>query len=73
MMAPVYKELSNELGDDVSFVKIDADTSGDILEQYKIFGLPTFAVFKDGKMLAQKSGAMPKETLASFVKSQLLK
>ncbi|RYH22284.1 hypothetical protein EON65_19490 [archaeon] len=70
-MTPIFKELSDEYNDEVRFVKVDADDSEDVCAEYQILGLPTFAVFIDGKMVATRAGAMPKKMLMDWVDETL--
>lgn len=70
-MTPIFKELSDEYTDEVKFVKIDADDFDDVCAEYQILGLPTFAVFIDGKMVATRAGAMPKVMLMEWIDENL--
>ncbi len=57
---PIIDELSNEMKD-VKFVKIDVDASQDLASQYSIFSIPTFLIFKNGKVAGQFVGAQSKD------------
>ena len=64
MTEPIIEQLSNEIKD-VSFVKVDVDQNAEAASQFSVFSIPTFIVFKDGKVVNQFVGAMGKE---GFVK-----
>ena len=42
-----------------------------MMEEYEISGFPTFALFKDGKLLASKSGRMDENALKQFIQSKI--
>ncbi len=58
--SPIIHEISEEMKD-VSFVEIDVDKNQDLAGQYSVFSIPTFVIFKDGKVVSQFVGAMGKE------------
>ena len=58
--APIIDELSNETKD-VKFVKLDVDNDPEIASQYSVFSIPTFIIFKNGKIASQFVGAQGKE------------
>ena len=60
MTAPIIDELSQEKKE-IKFVKIDVDQNSNLASQYNIFSIPTFIIFKEGKVVAQFSGALSKE------------
>lgn len=60
MVAPIIDELAEEKKD-VKFVKVDVDANPDIAQQYSVFSIPTFVIFKDGSPVHQFAGAMGKE------------
>jgi thioredoxin 1 len=67
MMAPVLKEVKEIVGDQASIIKIDVDKNPQVASSYQIQGVPTFMIFKQGKMLWRKSGAIPKYELVKLL------
>lgn len=67
MTGPIIDQLADERKD-ISFVKVDVDANGDLSSQYSIFSIPTFVIFKDGKVVSQFSGAMGKEGFEAELK-----
>ncbi len=60
LTSPIIEELSEE-HKDVSFIKVNVDNNQELASQYSVFSIPTFIVFKDGKLATQFVGAMGKE------------
>lgn len=65
--SPLIDEISEEKKD-MKFVKIDVDQNADLASQYSIFSIPTFIIFKDGKVVNQFVGAMGKESFLEEIK-----
>ena len=65
--SPLVEELSNEIKD-MKFVKVDVDANPQIAQQYSIFSIPTFLIFKDGQLANQFVGAMGKEGFLEQIK-----
>lgn len=71
MMAPYVDELADELKGKVKVAKLDIDHNNETAVRYGITGVPTLILFKDGKVLSQQIGALPKTQLKSFVQKAL--
>ena len=71
MIGPSLEELSDELGDKVSIVKMDIMENTDVPGQIGVQSIPLMVLFKDGKQVAQKLGAAPKSQLKSWLESVL--
>ena len=67
MMTPVLKDLKDDLGDEVIILKIDVDKNNAIAAKYQIKGVPTFMIFKQGKMLWRQSGMLQKHDLIELI------
>jgi thioredoxin 1 len=65
--SPIVEELSNEIKD-MKFVSVDVDQNPQLSQQYSIFSIPTFMIFKDGKLAGQFVGAMGKEGFLDEIK-----
>lgn len=65
--SPLIDEISEEKKD-MKFVKIDVDQNADLASQYSIFSIPTFIIFKEGKVVNQFVGAMGKESFLEEIK-----
>lgn len=71
MIAPILEEIAGELGDKAQIVKINVDDNPQVAGQYGIMSIPTLLLFKDGKKVDQKVGALPKPALKSFIEAAL--
>lgn len=71
MLAPVFEDLSNEMGDNANFFKVDIDQSLELARTYGINTVPTMLVFKNGEVVDKMVGFIPKESLRSKISEQL--
>lgn len=71
MMAPILDDVKTELGDSITIIKIDVDKNQALVAtpQFKVRGVPTLMLFKNGKVLWKQSGVVPKEDLVKTVRS----
>ncbi len=65
--SPIIEELSNEMKN-IKFLKVDVDKNPELAQQYSIFSIPTFMIFKEGKVVSQFVGAMGKEGFINEIK-----
>ena len=63
IVAPTDAELAKEYEGKVKFVKVNTDENQDRATRYKIRGIPTLMFFKNGEMVDQIIGAVPKTNL----------
>jgi len=59
MMNPILERLSNEYGDRLLVVKIDADKNADLAAEYGVTSIPTMLVVVNGKITNTMVGAKP--------------
>jgi thioredoxin 1 len=71
IVAPVVEELAQEYAGKVNFAKVNTDENPDIASRFNIRGIPTLIFFKDGKVLDQIVGAVPKAQLKTKIDSLL--
>jgi thioredoxin 1 len=67
-MAPVLKQVKEEIGDNATIVKVDVDKNTKAAQEYQVQGVPTFILFKNGKPLWRQSGVIPKSGLVNIIK-----
>lgn len=67
MMAPVLQELAGLMGDKVKILKVDVDKNPQAAQAYQVQGVPTFILFKGGKIVWRQSGAMPMNVLQQVI------
>ncbi|MCZ6583424.1 MAG: thioredoxin [Thaumarchaeota archaeon] len=71
MVSPTVEELSKEYKDKVNFVKVNVDQNNELASKYNVFSIPTLAIFRDGKVIAQTAGAASKESLRTYIDKHL--
>ena len=71
--APVFEQAAGEREGQVHFVKVDTEAEQDLGAQYQIRSIPTLMVFKNGKMVEQLSGALPKAQFDQWLDQALRK
>ena len=64
MMAPIIDNLAKKFLGRVIIAKLDTSRNSMAPAHYRIRGVPTLIVFKDGQAVDQMTGAMPEETLS---------
>lgn len=67
-MAPLLNDLKHKVGDDASILKVDVDSNPAIAQQYKIQGVPTLILFKNGQPLWRQSGVVPVHQLEQLIR-----
>ncbi len=67
IVSPTVEELSKEYNDKVNFVKVNVDENNELASKYNVFSIPTLAIFRDGKIIAQTAGAASKESLRTYI------
>ena len=68
-VAPHLEELSDEMSDRIDVVKMNVDENPRTPGSLQVRGIPTLMVFKDGELVAQRVGAMPKSALRQWLDS----
>ena len=56
-IAPYFKELSDEFGRKVQFIKVDVDDNPDAAAKYGVSAMPTFVFVKGGEVVDRFMGA----------------
>ncbi|MBU3111673.1 thioredoxin [Clostridium lacusfryxellense] len=71
MLTPVIEELSNEMGKNVTFAKINVDESPIVASKYKISSIPTVMVFSKDTVKETMVGFRPKADLKKIIEKHL--
>lgn len=69
VLAPILKELKEDMGDRVKIVKIDVDRNQALASKFQVRGVPTMMIFKEGKQLWRQSGVLSKEEIRNKLNS----
>jgi thioredoxin 1 len=71
MVAPVLEQLAAEMDGKVRVAKLNVDENQQLAYQFQVSSIPTFILFKGGKMADRMLGAMPKAAFQSFIDRNL--
>lgn len=71
MVSPIVEELAEEYDGKAKFAKVDVDENADISMEYNIRSIPSLLLFKDGEVVDQVVGAVPKSQLKKKLDDQL--
>ena len=71
MLAPILKQVKDELGDKIKVVKIDVDKNQPLATKYQVRGVPTMMLFKSGKQVWRQSGVLQKNDIIQVIKPHL--
>ena len=68
-----YNNNLQEYEDRLTVVKIDHDANPQLIEEYKVYGLPTLILFKNGQEVpeSRREGAITKLKLKEYVDALL--
>lgn len=70
-VAPILEELARELEGKLIIAKVNTDQNPINATKYRISGIPTFLIFKQGKLIDTLVGALPKQALKSRLAEHL--
>ena len=71
MLTPILEELSDELEEKISIVKVNLDENQDLAMNYSIRSIPTLLLFKDSNLIDTKVGLSSKDDLKQWVSSKI--
>jgi thioredoxin 1 len=71
MIAPIVEELAAEREGALKVVKVDVDNNQDIAAKFGIRSIPTLLIFKNGEVVDQMIGAVPKSMIESKLEKHL--
>ena len=70
-IGPSLEELSAEMGEEVTIVKVNIDDNPNAPSKYGVRGIPTMILFKDGEAASTKVGAAPNSAIESWIKESI--
>ncbi len=71
MIAPFIEEIAGEYEGKIKVGKLDVDNNPNVSMQYGIRSIPTLLIFRDGKVVDQIMGAVPKNMITAKLDAQL--
>ena len=70
-LGPKLEEISKEMAEKVTVVKMNVDENPSTPSKFGIRGIPTMILFKDGKEMDQIVGNQSKEDIVSIIKKHI--
>lgn len=70
-LTPLIDELATEFDGKVKIGKVNVDENPETPGKYGVRGIPTLILFKDGKVVDQLVGAVPKSQLQELINKGL--
>lgn len=71
MIAPVIEELANEFEGKLKVGKLDIDNNQQVSVKYGIRSIPTLLIFKEGQIVDQLVGAVPKSAIVAKLNTHI--
>lgn len=71
MIAPILDQLAAESEGRYKIAKLNVDENPQVAAQFQIRSIPTMLIFKNGQVVDQIVGAVPKQTIVARLGSQL--
>jgi len=68
-MEPVLKQVADEMGAAATIGQLNVDDNPKTAMRFEVMSIPTFVIFKDGKVAKRLTGAMPKAAFIDAVKA----
>lgn len=71
MIGPHIDDLAKTYDGKLKVGKVNVDDQSDLASRFNVISIPTLIVFKDGKPIRQKVGALPKHDIENMFKDSL--
>ncbi len=71
MVGPIVEELAGEYEGKAKIGKVDVDSNPEVSVKYGIRSIPSLLIFKNGEVVDQIIGAVPKAHLAKQLEAQV--
>lgn len=69
-MAPAFAEAARAVAPGVRLAKVDIDAAPDVAASLGIQSVPTMILFRGGREVARRSGALPRDQIIALARGQ---
>ena len=70
-LKPIFEKVEPDYAGRIRFFKVDVDHGPEVAAKYKVEGIPTLILFKNGKPADQQVGAPSEKALRAWLDQQL--
>ena len=71
-MSPIVQQVASQYNGKVKVIKVNIDSNQAAAAQYRVQGVPTFILFRQGQQVWRQSGAMPAHVLSQAIQQALV-
>jgi len=71
MIAPYITKLAQDYADKIKVCKINVDEAAEIATRYAVMSIPTLMIFKEGKVMEKRIGALGSNDLVKLIQPYL--
>lgn len=71
MLGPVIDDIANQYQGKIEVFKCNVDEHPETPSKYAVRGIPSLMIFKNGKLVDSKVGAIPRASLIEWVNNNL--
>jgi thioredoxin 1 len=70
-LSPIIDEIAKELAGKIEVYKCNVDDNPETPSKFGVRGIPSLMIFKDGKLVDSKVGALPRASLTEWITKNL--
>ena len=70
-LSPIVDDIAKDLTGKLEVFKCNVDDNPEVPSKFMVRGIPTLMIFKDGKLVDSKVGAVPKSALLEWINSHV--
>ena len=71
MIGPILEKLSEDYAGKIKIAKVNVDENGELAQKYSVVSIPMLLLFKNGEVINQQVGAVPRATIESMFKDHI--
>ena len=69
MAAPEVAQVAKDMAGRAVVLKVDTDQSPEVANRYAVRGIPNFVVLRNGKVVHQQAGVVPRDEMRRWLES----